>query len=710
MKAIVLGCFFCLVAMSSASGQPAPPLQPRIGPAVDSRVLADRLSKTKERLKADVARRIGHGIVSQRNPTSVVRLQDARLSSAVAGFQRGLEALRLQQIAAHKRDPQFLGVIDSVTVGGTEISLERRRVRTARGVQNLLLTRYGNEYVYDGDLVVPRNAVDTGAVMAFSAGVAGTFGKGTLWDDAIIPFEVESAFCCSDALADAIAFYEANTKFKFVRRDGHETFVRFVNAEPFTTSRTSTIGKKQGENTIRIQGTRFNGDPVDPFSSSSNIQHEIGHILGLIHEHLRSDRDKFIARNPSCSSRDAFKSIYDGWIDVTNVAITDDTAELLTAYDFDSIMHYDFSLDRDGDGAIDCSTWVRIATCPGGDLTSSACNGRFSSSQLTARDIEGLHKLYARVPNDPEVQTFTGDNVRHRGRHIDRCLQGLPFGQDGCSAEARGGAGDAFCRSKGFQHGSSILTESAWGEHSGYDVVVGWKNVWGTDIISSIVCQGRSSDPGRVSAGELEAQTFVRSEIRVSDRPVDRCVHGSGIIGDRCSEENQERISNRFCEMRGFTRASAANTDFSVEVNATGFHPSTNNFQNVSSLDIFTEITCVRPVNRTVSTGQTFSGGDVKHRDKRIDRCLHGVSFGTDGCSQASTNRVADEFCRIKGFQDATQVQIQGAIGDHSAFDKVVGWKNALGTDVLSFVRCQTPTEDAAGVEASALEFENLPR
>ena len=154
---------------------------------------------------------------------------------------------------------------------------------------------------------------------------------------------------------------------------------------------------------------------------------EIAHILGLIHEHLRSDRDKFIARNPSCSSRDAFKSIYDGWIDVTNVAITDDTAELLTAYHFDSIMHYDFALDRDGDGAIDCSTWVRIATCPGGDLTSSACNGRFSSSQLTARDIEGLHKLYARVSNDPEVQTFTADNVRHRGKHIDRCLQGLPF-------------------------------------------------------------------------------------------------------------------------------------------------------------------------------------------------------------------------------------------------------------------------------------------
>ena len=32
--------------------------------------------------------------------------------------------------------------------------------------------------------------------------------------------------------------------------------------------------------------------------------------------------------------RDAFQSIYDGWIDVTNVAITDDTAELLTGLRF----------------------------------------------------------------------------------------------------------------------------------------------------------------------------------------------------------------------------------------------------------------------------------------------------------------------------------------------------------------------------------------
>jgi len=705
MKTVILGFLLCLAAMDVAGAQPAPPPQPRFGPAPDSRLLADRLSKTTEKLKADVTRRIEHSIVSRGgsvSSTPVTRVQDTRLSSAVAGFQQRLDALRLQQIDAHKRDPQFLGVLDSVTVGGTEISLERRKVRTARGVQSLILTRFGNEYVYDGDMVVPRSAIETGGFTALSAGVAGTFGKGSLWDDAIIPFEVESAFCCRDALADAIAFYEANTIFRFVPRDGHETFVRFINAEPFTTSRTDNLGKKQGENIVRIQGTQLNGQPADPILMSTNIQHEIGHVLGLIHEHLRSDRDKFIVRNPACTSGNVFQSIYEGWIDVTNSAITDDTAELLTDYDFDSIMHYQFLLDRDGDGNPDCTTWVRVGTCPGGG---PACFGQFASLlHLTDKDIEGLQKLYVRVPKDPEVRTFTGDNVRHRGRRIDRCLQGLPFGQDACSAEARGGVADAFCRAKGFQHGFDILTEGAWGEHSGYDVVVGWKNVWGTDVVSSIACQGRSSDPERVSAGELEAQTFARSEIKVSDRPIDRCVHGSGILGDPCSEENQERISNRFCQLRGFERSSAANTDFSVEVNATGFRPSTNDFQNVSSLDIFTEITCVRQAISTAPISQEFSGDQVRHRGRRIDRCLQGVSFGEDGCSQAALNRVADEFCRIKGFQDATQVQIQGDVGDHSAFDKVVGWKNVLGTDAISVVRCENLTPDAEGVQANALE------
>ncbi|AWM03069.2 M12 family metallopeptidase [Bradyrhizobium amphicarpaeae] len=706
MKAVALACVLGLVATGPAATQPAPSPTPTITITPKPRPSTLRLLKVTAAIKNDALRRIDRGTVA-RNPgapsMAATKLVDTRLGSAVAGFQQQFEQMRLRQAAANKQNPQFIGVIDSMKVGETEISLERRKVRTGRGVQNLLLTRFNGQYVYDGDLIVPWTAIETGNATTFSAGVAGTFGKGSLWDDAIIPFEVDSNFCCRDALADAIAFYEANTIFRFVPRDGHETYVRLVNAEPFTTSR-SELGKAHGENIIRIQGTRLDGSPADSSSLSTTIQHEIGHELGLIHEHLRSDRDKFIARNPSCAVKDIFQGIYEGWIDVGQVAIVDDSAELLTGYDFDSLMHYSFGLDTNGDGFGDCSTWVRIATCPGRDPTSPRCNSTFSSFQLTRSDIEGLHKLYGRIPNDPDIRTFAGDNVRYRGRKVDHCLQGLPIGQNGCSAESRGAAADAFCRAKGFQHGVGITSESAWGEHSGYDVVVGWKNVWGTDVISSVTCEGRSSDPERVSSGDLEAQVFTGDEIKVGGRRVDRCVHGGGIVGDRCSEENQERIANRFCELKGFDRSSSESTDFAVEINATGFHPSTNDFRNVSSLDIFNEVTCVRRPRATAATSLTFSGANVVHRGKRIDRCLQGTSFGEDGCSAAAQRRVATEFCRVKGFRDASNIQLQGDVGEHSIFDKVVGWKNAWGTDVISAVTCENETEDAEAVRTNTLE------
>jgi hypothetical protein len=708
MKAIVLGCFLCLAAINPAAAQPAPSPTPGIGTLPSSRFLTERLARQKAALKADIARRIDRSTFDRSHPVSSIpaaKLVDTRLGTAVAGFQQRLDQLRLQQIAARKRDPQFLGVIDSMKIGDIEISLERRNVRTARGVQNLLLTRFGNQYVYDGDMVVPWSAIQFGGFTAQSAGVAGTFGKGTLWDDAIIPFEVESAFCCMDALRDAILFYEQNTIFQFVQRTGEDTYVRFINADPFTTSRTDNVGKRPGENPVRIQGTSLSGGPVTGAGLIANIQHEMGHVLGLIHEHLRSDRDKFIARNPACTSGNMLQSVREAWIDVGQSTFVDDSAELLTPYDFDSVMHYQFLLDMDGDGASDCSTWVRIATCPNNDPTSSACNGTFASLlQLTAQDIEGLHKLYAAVPNDPDVKPFHGNNVRHRGRKIDRCLQGLPLGKDGCSAEARGQVADAFCKTKGYDRGVSIVTESAWGEHSGYDPVTGWKNVWGTDVISSLTCEGRLPDKESVSSGELESRTFPRNEVKVSDRPVDRCVHGNGIVGDRCSEDNQKRVADRFCQRQDFEHSSLASTDFSAEANAIGFHPSTNDFRNVSSLDIFTEVTCVRHPSSTVPTSQEFSGSQVMHRGKRIDRCLQGTSFGEDGCSQAALNRVAAEFCRVKGFQDAKQIQIQGDVGEHSLFDKVVGWKNAWGTDAISFVRCENLTNDAADVGSNALE------
>src|SRR5437879_9170629 len=100
-----------------------------------------------------------------------------------------------------------------------------------------------------------------------------------------------------------------------------------------------------------------------------------------------------------------------------------------------------------------------------------------------------------------------------------------------------------------------------------------------------------------VDADVLESRTFDGNEIKFSGHFVDRCVHGDQIIGNRCSRVNQQRIADEFCERQQFERSSGFQTEPRIEVNSIGYFPSNDNFQNVSSADVFTRISCVRPSN-----------------------------------------------------------------------------------------------------------------
>jgi len=535
-------------------------------------------------------------IRTRMTPSESVRQNTIRVEALI---DKKLKGRWLADIQARKNDKSFLGVIGSVNLNdGVQISLERHNVITPKGVLPLMLTRIGNQYVYDGDIIVPPMAIvgigfpsaeDIPDNVTFAAGIPGTFGEGGLWDDGILPFETADDFCCDAELVDAIADYEARTVFRFVPRDGHETYVHFVNAF-LTTSRTS-LGKQPGENTVFIKAG----------SSTANIQHEIGHELSLIHEHLRSDRDKHIARNPNCNAGNIFQAIYEGWIDITNVSFTNDAAELLTDYDFDSMMHYSFLLDNTGDGTADCSTWVRIESCDNRDPASPSCRSRFRSTTPTTQDIEGLHKLYSTVPganmfleNPDQVRVFTGDNIRHRGKRVDHCLHGLPFGSNGCNATSRDLAADAFCEAKGFTDGFNVQHEGMWGSHSGFHATDGWIDVWGADVISSITCQNLTDTAELVAAGTLEEVTFSDGEVRIGGRPIDRCVFGSNVSGNRCSEANQRLIADNFCEEKDFDESSAFESGWGPNPFMTGYHPDTDDFRDVAGIDYFTEITCVK--------------------------------------------------------------------------------------------------------------------
>lgn len=594
MKPWIAACLL-LSGATELAAQPTEPILPRPGqPAIERRL--GPIQRAVIQSRAANKLRLAKLAAGPRKP-------QAGVSGAVPGIIRDAVRKRIERkwltsIQARKADPAFLGVIGSINLGGIEVALERRNVVTQKGLLPLVLTRMGDDYVYDGDMVVPKTAIAGVGLppitaiplnITFAAGVPSTFGPGALWDDAIIPFEVADDFCCDAALEAAIANYEASTVFRFEPRDGHQTYVRFVNAEPFTTSRTM-LGKQNGQNEIKIAAG----------ASTGNIEHEIAHELSLIHEHLRSDRDDFIARNPSCQPADIFQAIYEGWIDVGQVMFTDDQAELLTAYDFASLMHYSFQLDTDGDGFSNCNTWVRIATCANGNPAAPNCVANFSSGGLTGRDIEGLHKIYSQLAGtglflaEPgQVRIFTGDNLRHRGKRIDRCLHGAPLGVNGCSVQSRDRVADAFCQTRGFVNGFNVQYESLWGINSGFDATEGWKDVGGFDVLSAITCENLTDTADQVAAGTIVEEIFSGDEVRISGRAIDRCVWGDNIAGNRCSEANQRLVADNFCEAQDFTASSGFETAFGPNPFGTGYHPDDDVFRDISGVDIFTKITCV---------------------------------------------------------------------------------------------------------------------
>lgn len=587
---------------------------------------------------------------------------------------KDFEAKEMAAIRSRVADPNYVGVVAVLGEKESQISLEKRVVITELGPRNLVLSKLNGVYIYDGDLIVPQSAilpleVKKGKSVAeevrekfpgarFSAGYPGRFGKGLLWDDGILPYEFSDDFCCREEVEQVARDLRRVSIIRLVPREGHENYIRFINSEPLLSSMTE-LGKQQGKNDVRIKGFLDDGSELDRNSRIGTIKHEIGHELGLIHEHLRRDRDRFVARNPNCSPTGIWEYVRQGWVDLTQSAFADDNAELLTRYDKRSVMHYS-GLISQGDGNY-CNSLVDLDTCNGRNPSAADCKANFGGDDYTASDLIGIHKIYIKVPgaaerlpNSDEMQTFSGDNVRLRGKFIDRCEHGLPPLTDGCAPAAVERVAKKFCQENGFREAFGVLHRSLVGIHSGLHAVEGWKTVWGGDVISSVSCRLLTKNARAERDGTLRADDFRGADVRINGRHVDRCLHGDGIVGDRCSEVNQKRVANEFCKVWGYDESDRFTTDganFGVEINATGFDMGQNKFRDVSGFDVFQTVHCIK-TPAVVDNTRFFASGTVKLNGNVVDRCVHGTGFGVDRCTNGRQRLVARQFCREKGFDD----------------------------------------------------------
>ena len=188
-----------------------------------------------------------------------------------------------------------------------------------------------------------------------------------LWPAGVIPYEIDTQLSEGErgVILEAVATWNAQTVISLVPRDGHEDYVRFEPSDEFPCA--STVGRRGGRQVVHL-GTIG----CDLFA----MLHEIGHVVGLWHEHQREDREEYLM---------FLEDRFGGELPSQYAAAHPGQG----AYDYASIMHYGLLVgDR-----------VLMETVPPG------INDGLSYG-LSAGDIDGVARLYGRPPTATTLSTY----------------------------------------------------------------------------------------------------------------------------------------------------------------------------------------------------------------------------------------------------------------------------------------------------------------
>ena len=189
-----------------------------------------------------------------------------------------------------------------------------------------------------------------------------------LWPEGIVPYVIDDDVSVeqSQRIGEAIGEWNDKTVISLVLRTMQPNYLRFSNVT--TGLCRSPVGMVGGEQSISLPP---GGCPVN------SVVHEIGHAVGLWHEHQRVDRDDYVTL------------IYENldkrrWVGY----IAEDPAS--GPYDYASTMHYDPHTASSNGGVV-------FETVPPG-MTIPAAG-------LSAGDVDGVARLYGKPPETFSIST-----------------------------------------------------------------------------------------------------------------------------------------------------------------------------------------------------------------------------------------------------------------------------------------------------------------
>jgi astacin (peptidase family M12A) len=140
--------------------------------------------------------------------------------------------------------------------------------------------------------------------------------RGTnLWGGGIVPYEINPDLGNQAAVESAIVTFEQQTNLRFVQRMAQEDYIRF--SKQTRGNANAKLGRQGGRQYVNAS-----------LNSVGVILHEIGHAVGMTHEHQREDRDDFVIFHEDRVTEEPEQ--YE----------KEELEARTEAYDFESLMHY----------------------------------------------------------------------------------------------------------------------------------------------------------------------------------------------------------------------------------------------------------------------------------------------------------------------------------------------------------------------------------
>jgi hypothetical protein len=209
--------------------------------------------------------------------------------------------------------------------------------------------------------------------------IVGVADPGSLWPGGVIYYDDGGCIAGNTCPNLAQAVNTFNTDFAGV--------VQWTERTTQTTYVIITLSGTGGRGDVNTIGYPVIPGPVDMNCNTdcniATLLHEMGHIIGLYHEQTRTDRDSHVTMYYG----NVVKSTW-----VNNFAINLQNQQLLTSYDYASVMQYPPFVDSSNGGPV-------IETIPPGIPMQGTEGVPGSGNQdYSAGDKEGILRMYGHAP------------------------------------------------------------------------------------------------------------------------------------------------------------------------------------------------------------------------------------------------------------------------------------------------------------------------